>query len=167
MVRTARKPASDKELLARTAGDPEAFGVFYDRFEAGLLGFFLRPTGRGRQRGSRGVRGGARVRGHVRPPARPCKAWPVDIARHELADTWQRRRVEDRARRRLGLEALALTDDAPERVEPLAGEPSEAPALLEDLRDDQRAAVEGRVLQEREHPELAAALTAREALCAG
>ena len=63
------------------------------------------PTcGRGRQRGSRGVRGGARVHGHVRPPARPCKAWPVGIARHELADTSQRRRVEDRARRRLGLE---------------------------------------------------------------
>lgn len=46
MVRTARRPASDEELLARTASDPKAFGVFYDRFEAGLLGFFLRPTRR-------------------------------------------------------------------------------------------------------------------------
>ena len=37
---------SDDELLARTVDDPEAFGTFYDRFEAAVLGFFVRATGR-------------------------------------------------------------------------------------------------------------------------
>jgi len=38
---------SDGELLARTAaGDGEAFGVFYDRFERELLAFLVRATGR-------------------------------------------------------------------------------------------------------------------------
>jgi hypothetical protein len=38
--------ASDGELLALTAREPEAFGVFYDRFEAAVLAFFYRATGR-------------------------------------------------------------------------------------------------------------------------
>jgi hypothetical protein len=32
--------ASDADLLARTAEDAEAFGRFYDRFEAEVLAFF-------------------------------------------------------------------------------------------------------------------------------
>ena len=40
-------PTSDEALLERAARDPEAFGLFYDRFEAELLRFFLRATRRG------------------------------------------------------------------------------------------------------------------------
>ncbi len=38
--------ADDAELLSLTASDPEAFGVFYERFEAQILGFFWRATRR-------------------------------------------------------------------------------------------------------------------------
>ena len=38
--------ASDSESLERTARDPEAFGLFYDRFEREVLGFFYRATRR-------------------------------------------------------------------------------------------------------------------------
>ena len=37
---------SDEQLLARTAAEPEPFGLFYERFERELLRFFLRATGR-------------------------------------------------------------------------------------------------------------------------
>jgi hypothetical protein len=38
--------ADNAELLALTASDPEAFGVFHERFEAQILGFFWRATRR-------------------------------------------------------------------------------------------------------------------------
>jgi DNA-directed RNA polymerase specialized sigma24 family protein len=38
--------ADDAELLARTASDPEAFGAFYERLEAQILGFCWRATHR-------------------------------------------------------------------------------------------------------------------------
>jgi DNA-directed RNA polymerase specialized sigma24 family protein len=46
MTRSCDSGASDEELLVRTASEPEAFGVFYDRFEAAVLGFFFRATRR-------------------------------------------------------------------------------------------------------------------------
>ena len=46
MGRPDYSQADDAELLALTASDPEAFGVFYERFEAQLLGFFWRATRR-------------------------------------------------------------------------------------------------------------------------
>jgi DNA-directed RNA polymerase specialized sigma24 family protein len=39
--------ATDAELLSRTREDPQAFGAFYDRFEADVLAFFWRATRRG------------------------------------------------------------------------------------------------------------------------
>jgi hypothetical protein len=55
--------------------------------------------------------------------------------------------VEDRARKRLGMEPLALTDELLERIEEL-GETAfiDALALLQELPDEQRLAIEGRVL---------------------
>ena len=35
---------TDAELLAATGSDPEAFGRFYDRYEAAVVGYFLRRT---------------------------------------------------------------------------------------------------------------------------
>jgi hypothetical protein len=88
------------------------------------------------------------------------RGWPFGIVRHELADAWERGRVEDRARRRLGLEPLALTDEVIERIEQLGdGRSMNALQLLEGLPDDQRSAVKGRVLEERGYTELAAALS--------
>ncbi len=46
MRRPDYSQADDAELLVLTASDPEAFGVFYERFEAQILGFLWRATGR-------------------------------------------------------------------------------------------------------------------------
>jgi RNA polymerase sigma factor (sigma-70 family) len=164
LVRTDQ--ITDEALLARAAHDPEAFGRFYDRFEAELLRFFLRATRRGDLAADltaevfaaalAGLGSFDPARGHAR-------AWLYGIARHELADTWERGRVEDRARRRLGIEPLALSDADIERIEQIDVS-GRALALLDELPADQRAAVAGRVLDEHDYAELARSLSCSESV---
>jgi RNA polymerase sigma-70 factor (ECF subfamily) len=160
--------SSDEDLLARSAREPEAFGLFYDRFERELLRFFLRATQRAEIAAdltaevfALALAGAASF-----DPARGnARGWLFGIARHELADTWERGRVEDRARRRIGLEPLALTDEALERIDQLGREPAtNALTLLAGLPDDQRTAVHGRVVQERDYADLAAELRCSESV---
>ena len=73
-----------------------------------------------------------------------------------LADSLERGRVRDLARRRLRVERLTLDDDAIARIDELTGDV--ALAALEGLSEDQRLAVRGRVLEESEYDDLARAL---------
>ena len=114
--------ATDSELLSLTREDSEAFGAFYDRFEPSVLAFFWRATRRpdlaadlAAETFAEALASAARFD----PRRGSARAWLFGIARHRLADTWERGRVEDRARRRLGLEPLALSDEALERIENL------------------------------------------------
>ena len=50
------------------------------------------------------------------PAKGPAIGWLYGIARHKLARTLERGRVEDRARRTLGMAPLALDDEAIELV---------------------------------------------------
>jgi RNA polymerase sigma factor (sigma-70 family) len=84
------------------------------------------------------------------------RAWLYGIAWRVLADSLERGRVRDRARRRLGVERLQLDDEAIARIDELTGDV--ALAALEGLPEDQRLAVRGRVLEEAEYDELARAL---------
>jgi len=150
---------SDAALLALTPADAEAFGAFYDRRERAVLAFFRRATGRADL--------AADLTGEVFAQALACaprfdpaqgtaRAWLFGIARHELANLWERGRVENRARARLGIEPLILTDEAIERIDRLDGlDDAGVLELLEDLPEDQRVAVRGRVVEERGYRELA------------
>jgi RNA polymerase sigma-70 factor (ECF subfamily) len=159
---------TDSELLERTVSDPEAFGLFYDRFERELLGFFYRATRRADVAADLTAEVFAAALESVRafnPQLGSARGWLFGIARHELADAWERGRVEDRARRRLAVEPLALTDDVLERIEQLGSERSvTAVQLLSDLPDDQRQAVTGRILEERDYAELAGAMCCSESV---
>jgi RNA polymerase sigma factor (sigma-70 family) len=151
---------TDAELLARTSEDPEAFGVFYDRFEADVLAFFYRATRRADVAAdltAEAFASALQSAGAFKPELGSARAWLFGIARHLLADTWERGRVEDRARRRLGVERLALTDEALERIEQLGD--GRAMTMLEELPADQRVAIKGRVLEEQEYEELASRLS--------
>ena len=163
MPRTAHLQASDSELLALTASDPQAFGVFYDRFEAQVLGFFWRATRRADVAADLTAEVFASAlesAATFRAETGSARGWLFGIARHELADTWERGRVEDRARRRLEVAPLTLTDEALERVEEVASHQAElALTLLHALPEDQRVAVKGRVLDELDYSELAASLS--------
>jgi RNA polymerase sigma factor (sigma-70 family) len=157
---------SDEQLLARSCDDPEAYGLFYDRYERELLRFFLRATRRADLAADlaaevfaaalAGASGFDGARGTAR-------GWLYGIARHVLADTWERGRVEDRARRRLGMEPVALSDESLERIEQL-GTSGVALELLAGLPDDQREAVHGRVVLERNYAELAQSLECSESV---
>ena len=82
-------------------------------------------------------------------------------ARHLLARSRERGRVENRARARLGLPPLALDDELIARIEAAGGE-ERALTLLARLPDDQRQALEARVLDERGYDEIAAELQCSE-----
>jgi len=89
-----------------------------------------------------------------RATGEPAIAWLLGIARHKLIDSARRGTVEQRARRRVGLPVLAAEDENLARTEQLATEGARVLDLLEQLPEEQRAAVRGRVLDERDYQEL-------------
>lgn len=168
MRRPDYSQADDAELLVLTASDPEAFGVFYERFEAQILGFFWRATGRAdiaADLTAEVFAAALESAAAFRAQSGSARGWLFGIARHELADTWKRGRVEDQARRRMQVAPQMLTDEALERVEEVASCASQdALQLLGSLPEDQRLAVNGRVLNELDYPELAASLVCSQSL---
>jgi RNA polymerase sigma-70 factor (ECF subfamily) len=146
----------DVELLA---GDAEAFGRFYERHEDFVLSVFLRRCESAELAADLTAETFARALAgrHAFDASRgEPRGWLYGIARHVLADSLARGRVDDSTRRELSLERLALDDDAITRIEELAGDV--ALAALDGLPPDQRLAVRGRVLEEAEYGELARAL---------
>jgi RNA polymerase sigma factor (sigma-70 family) len=143
----------DVELLG---GDAEAFGQVYLRHEDFVLSVFLRRCGSADLAADLTAETFARALAGRRafdPSRGEPRGWLYGIARHVLADSLARGRVEDSARRELRLERLALDDEAISRIEELAGN-----AALDGLPQDQQTAVRGRVLHEAEYEELARAL---------
>src|SRR5665213_2260278 len=150
---------SDEELLRIGLEDAQALGVFYDRYEDPLLLFFRRALGRADLTAELFAAALGSL-GQFRPELGSARAWLFGIARHELAQTWRRRRVEAEARRRMGMERIVLSDEDLQQIDELASD--ESLRLLEEIPDDQRTAVVGRVLEERDYAELAVELECSE-----
>jgi RNA polymerase sigma-70 factor (ECF subfamily) len=147
----------DAAILAALDEDPEAFALFYHRHVVGLLGYFMRRTHDAELAADLCAEtfAAALDGAHRFDPARgPAVAWLYGIARRLLAHAERRGAVEDRARRRLGMAPLELTDAALERVEAIASS-DVALAALAELPDDQRAAVRARIVEERAYAEIA------------
>lgn len=157
----------DEAILAALDAAPEAFAVFYRRHVAGLLGYFLRRTGDPELAADLCAETFAAALDGARrfDPARgPAVAWLYGIARRLLSHAQRRGAVEDRARRRLGMAPLDLTDAAIERIEALAGSERALADALADLPPDQRAAVQARVLDEHEYGDIALAAQTSESV---
>jgi RNA polymerase sigma factor (sigma-70 family) len=139
--------------------DVQAFGVFYDRHERQLLGFFRRATGRADLAADLTAEVFAVALaslGGFRSELGNARAWLFGIARNELAQSRRRGHVEARARRRLGMEPMTLSDEDLERIDELgASAPLDSLRLLEALPVEQRRAVRGRVIDGREYEDLA------------
>jgi RNA polymerase sigma factor (sigma-70 family) len=157
-----------KLLQASASGDPEAFAAFYRRHLPLVLTFCLRQTG------SREA--AADLTGEVfasalascsryEPRYHSAAPWLLGIARNKLLDSHRRGRIENAARRRLGVARLELDDDDLARVDELAAL-SERPAvsLVEALPSDERAAVRARIVDEREYADIAAELECSESV---
>ena len=155
-------PRPDTELLAAAlAGDGEAFGAFYRRHARRIAAFHLARTHEAQDAADLTAETFAVALEalHRFDPERGAPvAWLFGIARHRLADLRRRGAVEDRARRRMGLERLALDDAGLARVESAAS----AELIRVELREgfdalppDQRDAVALRVLLDHEYAEVA------------
>jgi RNA polymerase sigma factor (sigma-70 family) len=161
---------SDEALLRACGAEPEAYAVFYRRHVAPLLAYFLRRTGDVELAADLTAETFAAAldgAGRFRPERGAAVAWLYGIARRQLASALRRGHVEDRARRRLGIARVELTDHALERVEALAAVDATAAALhvaLDGLPADQREAVEARVLDERAYRDIATAARTSESV---
>jgi RNA polymerase sigma factor (sigma-70 family) len=150
---------SDEELLAATMQEPEAFGVFYRRYEGAVLRFFLarvRDSELAIDLTAESFAAALLAAHRFRRAGAPPEAWLFGIARNVLAMSARRRRVESRARRRLQMPALVVDD----RVEELRSDSADADlqALVDGLPPDQRHALHARVVDEREYVDIASEL---------
>jgi RNA polymerase sigma-70 factor, ECF subfamily len=159
---------SDAELLARSARDPEAFGIFYDRYAERLLIYFARRTWDAQEAADLTAETFAAAfaaRRGYRDTGAPAFAWLLGIARHQLHRALRRRRIDDRARRRLGIERVALDDASLARIEELAdlrATRAAVSAALEQLPPAMARAVELRVSEELPFAEVARRLDCTE-----
>ncbi len=155
-----REP-SDEQLLAAAVGDEDAFAEFYARFERRVVAFFVRAVGHGDLAADLTAETFAAALESVErfdPELGDAGAWLFGIARNLLSRSRERGRVEDRARRRMGMGVLVLDDRDIERIEASADSGNGALTLLQDLPDEQRDAVVARVLHERDYQDIAGEL---------
>jgi RNA polymerase sigma-70 factor (ECF subfamily) len=152
-------------LLAQSRQDPDAFAAFYDVYAERILLFLVRrvldvdtafdllsetfATALERRHQFRGS------------TAEEEQGWLYSIARSELSHFWRDGKVERIALARLGVGVPALSDPEIERIEQLAGINDLVPALhdaMASLPEDQRRAVELRVVEEHGYSEVATIL---------
>jgi RNA polymerase sigma-70 factor (ECF subfamily) len=160
---------TDLDLLTATREcDGEAFGAFFRRHRGVVLAFLAPRTP------SREVAADllaetfaaalSAVRDETRElPDQPL-AWLLSIARNKLIDSLRHGRVEQQARDRLGLVPLMIDDHDLERVEELIDATDLASDLARQLPPEQLAALQARVLDERDYEEIAAELRCSEAV---
>ncbi len=147
---------TDRDLLGRAAGDPEAFGAFYRRHVSWVVAYLARRVedreavadlvaesfaqaliGLPRYDASRG----------------DPNAWLFGIVSNQLSAYWRRGTVERRAQKRLAMERQMPDADDLERIDRFGEEP--AAVVLALLPAEQREAVRERILRERGYDEIA------------
>jgi len=157
---------SDETLLRGCRADPAAFAVFYDRYERAVVGYLAR-----RVRDPELVADLAAevfasalgAAGRYRASEPTATGWVLTIAHNTLVSSIRRRRVEARARLRLGIrDAVSFADDELDRVEAFADDDGWLQALLDRLPAEQRDAIRARVLDERSYTEIAAEMATSE-----
>jgi RNA polymerase sigma-70 factor (ECF subfamily) len=157
---------ADDDLLALTPARPEAFGEFYVRHEAAVLGFLHARTRDPELAADLAAEVFAAALVAVRryrPGEAPAVAWLFGIARNILLRSFKRRRVEDRARRRLEMPPLAISDELVERIDRLGGD-QRVEQMLDRLPPAQAQAVRSRVLEDAPYDRIAAELRCSESV---
>jgi RNA polymerase sigma-70 factor, ECF subfamily len=149
--------------------DPDGFGLFYRRHERVVLGFFVRTTGRGDLALDLAAETFARaLESHqgFDPSRGEARSWLLGIARHVLAGSLARGRVEASARSRRGMASIGLDDRLVASIEETAHVVADGAVeeWLSALTPEQRVAVRGRVIDESSYRELAGELECSEAV---
>src|ERR1700722_1215534 len=124
----------DGVLVARVArGNETAFGVLYRRYLPLVLRWSLRQTGDREVAADLAaeVFAAALIASRRYAPEQgSVAAWLLGIAKNKLRGSRRRKRVEDAARRKLGLEPVTLTDADLDRVDELASLDTDISALV-------------------------------------
>src|SRR5580700_3293197 len=131
----------EQALLSAAAADAQAFAAFYRHFERGVLGFFMRATGRAELAADLTAETFARALESIDSydPARGrADHWLFGIARNVLGSSYRRGRVEADARKRLGLPPLLLDDHATDTIARLAQGQDDATLALAGLPEQQQ-----------------------------
>jgi RNA polymerase sigma-70 factor (ECF subfamily) len=151
--------ASDAELLRRSDGDGEAFGLLYDRHVEPIFAWSRARVGEAAADLTAEVFARAWLnRGRFRDEADGSAGpWLFGIASNLYGDWLRRKRVETSARRRLGLPELGDDPDL-ERVEERLSLPAGAVEAIASLRPTDRHALELRVVEDRSYAEVASQL---------
>ena len=158
-----RQDWSDAALLAAIASrDGAAFTVFYRRHVPMVLAYVLRETRDREAAADLAAEVFAAIllsAGRYAEQHESAAPWVIAIARNKLQTSLHHGRVEAKARRRLGFEAVTLEDEDLERLERIAAVGGgQLVELLESLPRNERAAVRSRVLDERPDDEIAGEL---------
>ena len=162
-----RQDWSDAALLAAIASrDGAAFTVFYRRHVPMVLAYVLRETRDREAAADLAAEVFAAIllsAGRYAEQHESAAPWVIAIARNKLQTSLHHGRVEAKARRRLGFEAVTLEDEDLERLERIAAVGGgQLVELLESLPRNERAAVRSRVLDERPDDEIAGELRCSE-----
>lgn len=161
---------SDRELLvACRAGNRDAFGQFYVRHRALLLGYLVRRVG-----GDPEIAADLMAEAFASAllttldtdqtlPDAPA-AWLFRVARNLMIDSTRRGRVEAIARRKLGLEPLALDDHDVERILDIAASHDVLADWSRSMPAAEWDALRAYVLEDETYPQIAARLRCSQAL---
>jgi RNA polymerase sigma-70 factor (ECF subfamily) len=156
---------SDTELLLEARTRSEPFGVFYERHFALVLAFFRRRVPGPEEAFDLTAETFAAALGSVprfEPGPEPARAWLFAIARHKFSEALRSSRIQDDARRALGMQPIQLDDEAIDILETTAR--AAAVELLETLAPEQRDAINAHYLEDRGYAEIAAELRCSESV---
>ena len=155
---------TDEQLL--TAHDAASFERFYLRHVNAVLAYFSRRTRDPELSADLCAETFAAAlanRHRFRPGEAPATAWLFGIGSKKLADSQRRGYAEMRARRKVGMERIELSDADLARIDRL-GAGDDARAWMDRLPADQRSAVTAHVIDERPYGEIAVELDTSEAV---
>jgi RNA polymerase sigma factor (sigma-70 family) len=163
---TERSEHADGDLIVAIArGDDQAFASLYRGYLPLVVRWCLRETG------DRELAADLSAEVFAAALTAACRyraeqgsatAWLLGIARNKLRESRRRGRVEDSARRRLGVEPTPITDADLERVEELASLDQQILDRVAGLPEDQRRALVSRIVEERPYEQIASELRCSE-----
>jgi RNA polymerase sigma factor (sigma-70 family) len=158
---------TDERLLKAVAErDGSAYSAFYRRHLPATLAYLVRETHDHEQAADLAAEVFSAVllaADRYEPRGESALPWVIGIARNKLLMSFRRGRIEARARQKLGMEPVELSDESLERVEVLAGEGAGKLELaLEQLPYLEREAVRSHVVHELGYSEIAAELATSE-----
>jgi RNA polymerase sigma-70 factor (ECF subfamily) len=160
---------SDTELLLASRADPATFVELYRRHAEDLLRYFARRTLDPETAAELTAETFAEAfasRRNYRDTGVNGVAWVYGIARHQLSRFYRTGSIESRARANLGMPVRDLPAEDYERIEELVDLGPIREALVEALAtlgDEQRDALQLRVIDELSYPDVASRLGCAEA----